>query len=166
VKSRHPKTAPSSKGWECQFCDLSFPTDSARTLHYRNGPHEYCQPCGIPFYGLHHYTAHIRSAKHVPRSMKCPFCPQKFPIASSIFSHLESGTCSSGFNREMLNEAMHRLTPKIDLYQCPKASCGMKFRSLNSLVNHVESESCGVLTFGQVQQQVRMGIENMEWEDD
>jgi hypothetical protein len=40
-------------------------------------------------------------------------------------------------------------------------SCRKEYKVLSGLVQHVESESCGVMRFGAVQNQARSGIQNM-----
>ena len=40
-------------------------------------------------------------------------------------------------------------------------SCRREYKLLSWLVQHVESESCGVMRFGMVQSQARCGIQNM-----
>ncbi|TVY34469.1 Zinc finger protein [Lachnellula subtilissima] len=48
-----------------------------------------------------------------------------------------------------------------EIYRCPKAGCGRNYKLLSALVQHVESESCGLMRFSQVQKQARHGIDNM-----
>lgn len=47
------------------------------------------------------------------------------------------------------------------LYLRPKMGCGREYKVLSRLVQHVESESCGIMRFGLVQTVARTGIENM-----
>ena len=149
-------------------------------------------------------------------SIDCPFCKRAFTTASGVVVHLESGTCTSGLNRQKINAEIQRLDrnnvitrpmltmPGYDrvetiaterswngygyqcylcrrefgqlnglnshlkspaheqkLYRCPKASCGREYKMLSGLVQHVESESCGVMRFAQVQTNARNGIQNM-----
>jgi len=158
----------------------------------------------------------MHSRIHMGSSIECPFCKRPFTVASGLVVHLESGNCSSGLNRQKINDAVRRLDrgnvitrPMITMpgyenvqtfatersyngrcyqcclcprgfatlsalnahmsspvheqamYRCPKRSCGTNFKLLSSLVQHVESETCGVMQFGQVQNQARNGIENM-----
>jgi len=74
---------------------------------------------------------------------ECYLCARQFPTLRRLNSHIES--------------PVHEQ----DLYRCPKSSCGRTFKVLSGLVQHVESESCGVMRFMQVQQQARHGIQNM-----
>lgn len=70
--------------------------------------------------------------------------------------------CSREFGTlQGLNSHMRSPVHEQAMYRCPKRSCGTTFKLLSSLVQHVESESCGVMKFGQVQQQARNGITNM-----
>jgi hypothetical protein len=70
--------------------------------------------------------------------------------------------CSKVFNQlNDLNKHLKSPAHEQNLYHCPKQSCGRQYKSLSGLVQHVESESCGVMRFTQVQQHGRNGIENM-----
>jgi len=60
-----------------------------------------------------------------------------------------------------LNQHLKSPAHERDLYHCPKNSCGRQYKLLSGLIQHVESETCGVMRFGVVQQQARNGIENM-----
>jgi len=179
----------------------------------------------------------MRSRVHMGSNIECPWCKRSFTNASGVVIHLESGNCSSGINRQVINDTVRRLDrnnvitrpmitmPGYDtietiatdrswngsyyqcclcsrgfsslhalnahsttpankpllirnrqywlrrlvrspvheqaMYRCPKKSCGINFKLLSSLVQHVESESCGVMAFSQVQQQAQNGIQNM-----
>lgn len=70
--------------------------------------------------------------------------------------------CSRDFGSlRGLNNHLRSPAHDQELYRCPKTSCGRNYKLLSGLVQHVESESCGLMRFGQVQQQARNGIENM-----
>jgi len=216
VQHVNTSAAHNEADWECSVCDRCFVSDHARTQHYINGPHPYCNPCDRVFQNQNSYNAHMHSRIHMGNSIQCPFCKRPFTVASGVVIHLESGNCSSGINRQKINEAVRNLDrnnvitrpmitmPGYDnvqtiatersfngsyyecclcprefgtlqglnahmrspvheqaMYRCPKRSCGTNFRLLSSLVQHVESESCGAMQFGQVQQQARNGIHNM-----
>lgn len=51
----------------------------------------------------------MRSSVHQGRNITCPFCKHNFVTASGLTIHLESGTCSSGLNRDSINSAIQRL---------------------------------------------------------
>ena len=44
-------------------------------------------------------------------------------------------------------------TDQQELYHCP--NCSISFKALGSLINHLESESCGAMRFDTVQRRVR-----------
>ncbi|KAM3065464.1 hypothetical protein ACMFMG_011648 [Clarireedia jacksonii] len=166
------------------------------------------------FMNSNNLMQHQHSRAHVGSSLKCPFCTSTHATASGVVIHLESGSCSSGVNRQKINAEIRRLdqnhviTNRLltypssttstatnrswngyafecylcsrqtatlgalnkhlnspaheqNLYHCPKAACGKQFKLLSGLIQHVESESCGVMRFRQVQQGARHGINNM-----
>ena len=43
------------------------------------------------------------------------------------------------------------------LYHCPNPDCGIDFKSLAGMINHLESETCGWMRFSNVQKMVRGG---------
>ncbi|EPE24819.1 C2H2 and C2HC zinc finger [Glarea lozoyensis ATCC 20868] len=202
--------------YECEFCDRDFGTEQARHQHYVAAyGHHYCGDCRRTFNSEHSLTQHMRSRTHVGTSISCPFCKGNYATASGLTIHLESGTCSSGLNRQKINTMMRQMDknnvitkPMITMpgyenasnmvatehawngdgyecylchrefdrlsglnnhmrspvheqkiYQCPGRGCGREYKALSGLVQHVESESCGVMRFGQVQAGARNGIE-------
>jgi len=74
---------------------------------------------------------------------ECYFCPREFGSLTALNQHLRS-------------PAHER-----DNYHCPKAGCNRTYKLLSGLVQHVESESCGLMTFGQTQQEAQAGIRSM-----
>ncbi|QSZ31031.1 hypothetical protein DSL72_000592 [Monilinia vaccinii-corymbosi] len=184
-------------------------------MDYSNAD-RYCEPCQRMFQSAHNLKQHQRSKIHMGSSMKCPFCPTKYPTASALIIHLESGTCRSGIDRARINAEIRRLdrnhvitTRQIEyptfsastniaserswngyyyectlcnaefvtlmrlnahlrspvhdqkMYRCPGPRCGKDFRLLSGLVQHVESESCGVMRFENVQREARGGVDRM-----
>ncbi|TVY83704.1 hypothetical protein LSUE1_G001131 [Lachnellula suecica] len=77
------------------------------------------------------------------RGYECYLCPKEFGTLQGLNAHLKSP-----FHDQ-------------EIYRCPKGGCGRNYKLLSGLVQHVESESCGLMQFGQVQRQARNGIENM-----
>jgi hypothetical protein len=47
------------------------------------------------------------------------------------------------------------------IYKCPGRGCGKQYKVLSGLVQHVESESCGLMRFTAVQSQAQNEIQNM-----
>jgi len=74
---------------------------------------------------------------------ECYLCSREFAAVNSLNSHIQSPAHEQ------------------DIYRCPKSSCGRTYKVLSGLIQHVESESCGVMRFSQVQKQARSGIEKM-----
>lgn len=77
------------------------------------------------------------------RSYRCYLCSKGFTSLKGLNSHLQSGAHEQ------------------PIYRCPKDGCARPFRMLSGLVQHVESEICGLMRFDQVQKQARNGIQNM-----
>jgi hypothetical protein len=46
-----------------------------------------------------------------------------------------------------------------NLYHCPQRSCRQDFASLATIINHLESETCGFTKFDKVQKQFNAIIE-------
>ncbi|KAJ8063419.1 hypothetical protein OCU04_008639 [Sclerotinia nivalis] len=202
--------------FECEGCDTWFWSSKAREDHHiSQHSHRYCRSCERMFMNENNLMQHQRSKIHQGFGMKCPFCPTQYPTASALIIHLESGSCPSGTNRQMINEQIRRLdrnhiitTRQIEypsssstsiatqrswngyryecglcsrefntlqglnghlnspvheqkIYRCPGPRCAREFKLLSSLVQHVESETCGLMKFSNVQNTARGGINNM-----
>ncbi|KAJ8058561.1 hypothetical protein OCU04_012739 [Sclerotinia nivalis] len=202
--------------FECEGCDSWFWSSKAREDHhiFQHGD-RYCGPCKRMFMNENNLMQHQHSKIHQGSAMECPFCPTHYPTASALTIHLESGSCTSGMNRQTINAQIRRLdrnyiitTPQIEfpsssstsiatgrswngcryecglcscefntlqglnghlsspvheqkIYRCPGFRCAREFKSLSGLVQHIESESCGVMKFSNVQNTARGGINNM-----
>lgn len=64
------------------------------------------------------------------RSYKCYFCPREFRTLPDLNKHLKSPAHEQ------------------KIYKCPK--CAVRFTLFSGLVQHVESESCGISRFREV----------------
>lgn len=74
----------------------------------------------------------------------------------------ECALCARGFNTlSALNQHLNSPAHEQRLYRCPGRGCGREFIVLSGLVQHVESESCGVMRFANVQSAARHGVEHM-----
>jgi hypothetical protein len=95
--------------------------------------------------------------------MECPFCKNTYTTASGLTIHLESGTCTSGLNRQKINDAVRQMDrhhvitrPMIQMpgysntktyatehawngsgFQC--YLCNKTFNLLHGLNNHLQS---------------------------
>ncbi|KAL7267395.1 hypothetical protein RUND412_010022 [Rhizina undulata] len=131
----------------CAFCDRSFPTAGALTLHLESNT---CRS-GITRQNLNdfvqrHDRNHIVTDRLIewngPSSTvetwatdaawngsnyECYFCNRQFRLLSALNNHLKSPAHEQ------------------KIYRCPK--CQTRFVTLSGLVQHVESESCGVAKF-------------------
>lgn len=147
---------------DCPFCKGRFATASAVVIHLESGR---C-PSGLNRHKINETIRKLDRNNIITRPMLtmpgydrvekiatdrawngrafvCYLCPRQFATLQSLNAHLKSP-----FHEE-------------EIYQCPKAGCGRNYKLLSGLVQHVESESCGLMRFGQVQSQARDGIESM-----
>lgn len=70
------------------------------------------------------------------QTWECYFCTREFHSRRGLDQHLKS--------------PVHRQS----LYHCPKRGCRQDFKTLAAAINHLESESCGYMTFDSVQRQM------------
>ncbi len=77
------------------------------------------------------------------RAYQCYLCSGQYASLRALDQHINSGTHEQ------------------NIYHCPKRSCGREYKSLSGLIQHMESESCGVMRFEQIQKGARSGIGNM-----
>ncbi|KAF7300122.1 Zinc finger protein [Mycena kentingensis (nom. inval.)] len=91
----------------CSQCRRVFKNDIGLHEHYRQSStqHHYCVSCRRLFGSANNLNAHLNSSTHQPRNIPCPGrgCSQSFINGSSLAAHLESGSCSSGANRQAVN---------------------------------------------------------------
>ncbi|KAM7196068.1 hypothetical protein V8F33_006360 [Rhypophila sp. PSN 637] len=67
---------------------------------------------------------------------RCYLCGRGFGSLSSLRAHINSPTHQQA------------------LYHCPNRRCGMEFKALASVINHLESETCGAMRFETVQRRI------------
>ncbi|KAF8204120.1 hypothetical protein BJ912DRAFT_941995 [Pholiota molesta] len=197
----------------CQSCRIVFKNDVGLKEHYRQSQrHHYCAPCDRLFNSENNLRAHLNSSVHRPKDVTCPFgCGGKFVSRAALVLHLESGSCTSGIDRNAVNRYVrqydtnnvitdparlltsgsgssnqtvqyiatsaswngngfecylchntyrslnalnqHLASPRHQdqIYLCRGPSCGQRFSVLSALVQHIESEKCGVSRFRAVQ---------------
>jgi hypothetical protein len=64
----------------------------------------YCRDCNQHFQNENNLTTHLNSSIHCPRDIDCLFrCGKSFVRHSALILHLEAGGCSSGMDRESVN---------------------------------------------------------------
>ncbi|KAF4612362.1 hypothetical protein D9613_004354 [Agrocybe pediades] len=193
----------------CSPCNKVFVNEYGLHEHYRQSPrHFWCVPCKRLFSSASNYNS-MNSATHRPKDVTCPFkCGGAFVSRSAMVLHLESGSCSSGVTRQMIDRYIrqkdtnniitdpsrmiggssqqdvtyiaserswnghgyqcclcqhefrslralnsHLASPKHQdkVYICRGPNCNLRFSVVSALVQHIESEKCGVLRFKSVQ---------------
>lgn len=146
----------------CPFCKQVYTTASGVTIHLESGVcvsglnrakindivrqldkrHVITRPMiTMPGYDFVEVTATERAWNG--SAYECYLCERDFTSLRGLDNHIKS---------PVHEQAM---------YRCPKAGCRREFKLLSGLVQHVESESCGLMRFGQVQQQAKKGVQNM-----
>jgi hypothetical protein len=90
-----------------------------------------------------HYETMATERAWNGEAYECYFCPREFASLRSLNAHM--------------NSPVHEQ----HIYKCPKAGCGRNYKLLSGLVQHVESESCGIMRFENVQKQAQNGIQVM-----
>jgi len=157
----HSKTHMSSS-IQCPFCKEDFTTASGVTIHLESGRcssgldrakindivrqldrrNIITRPM-LTMPGYDHVKTFATERAWNGYSYQCYLCTRQFSTLGGLNNHIKSPA-----------HEQH-------IYHCPKRSCGRTFKVLSGLVQHMESESCGVMRFTQVQQQARNGIQNM-----
>ncbi|GJF00401.1 C2H2-type zinc finger protein [Phanerochaete sordida] len=93
----------------CPLCNSTF--DFQQGLHEPNRQkHPYCISCKRVFETQQNLDAHLKSHLHTASAVKCPAssCGRVFISRGDLAKHWEAGTCSSGVNRNRLNDALVR----------------------------------------------------------
>jgi hypothetical protein len=148
---------------QCPFCKEGFPTASSVTIHLESGR---CSTSGLNRNKINDIVRRLDRKNVITRPMlTMPSCDERVMIATERAwkgYFYECYLCSREFGTlQGLNAHIRSPVHEQNLYRCPKGSCGREYKLLSGLVQHVESESCGVMRFVQVQKQVRGGIRNM-----
>ncbi|KAF5878845.1 putative zinc finger protein [Botrytis fragariae] len=146
---------------KCPFCPTQYPTASALIIHLESGR---C-PSGS---NRQKINAEIRrlDRDHVitTRLIEYPSSSSTNIATSRSWngSQFECALCYRGFNTlQGLNSHLKSPVHQQKMYKCPGARCGKEFIALSGLVQHVESESCGVMRFSKVQSTARGGVGRM-----
>jgi len=83
------------------------------------------------------YTATERAWNGLVQAYECYLCHRTFKRLDSLNLHL--------------NSAAHDQ----DEFCCPKKKCGRKFTVISALIQHIESEVCGLARFAQIEEHTR-----------
>ncbi|KAL2128841.1 hypothetical protein VTI74DRAFT_8573 [Chaetomium olivicolor] len=140
----------------CPFCPATYTTAAGMTHHLERGacpraPHlnrdeiyrfvRSKDPNGV--ISKHSITWHKNAPTYSATEMawngcfyECYFCEREFSSLHGLNQHL--------------NSPAHQET----LYHCPKPGCRTEFKTLGAIINHLESESCGVMCFETVQRRI------------
>ncbi|TGO48685.1 hypothetical protein BOTNAR_0464g00020 [Botryotinia narcissicola] len=146
---------------EMSSLSTQYPTVSALIVHLESGR---C-PSGS---NRERINAAIRclDKNHV---ITTPLMEYSYPSFTNIATerswngfYYECSMCHRGFNTlQGLNGHLRSPVHDQRMYRCPGPSCGREFIVLSGLVQHVESESCGVMRFANVQKSASGGIDKM-----
>ncbi len=86
---------------------------------------------------------------------ECYLCNRAFNSLNGLNQHLNSPARELSPDRELGMSDLHRVDQQ-PLYHCPNRGC-RDFKTLAGIINHLESESCGITRFAAVQR----GVTNM-----
>lgn len=129
--------------------------NSERGLHEHNRQkHPNCKSCKRVFENQNNLNAHFRSSIHKPANLYCvgKDCKRSFITEAALVLHCESGSCSSGVNRQNINPTgflcdspsseRGAVWPTLrcwngDAYEC--ILCHHEFRTLPALDSHLQS---------------------------
>ncbi|KAI1183624.1 hypothetical protein F5B17DRAFT_443299 [Nemania serpens] len=160
---------------QCSRCPASTPTEDQLKQHEIEC-HFWCSKCEREFQSYNNIKMHMNSRVHLGTSITCPCCTSSFTTATGLAHHLETGSCpkATGLNRDVV----YNLIRSVDhngliaknligwhgsttyeaserankLYHClNRGGCGKEFTTLAGVCNHLESETCGVISFQTVQ---------------
>ncbi|TLS20420.1 uncharacterized protein PpBr36_11379 [Pyricularia pennisetigena] len=88
---------------------------------------------------------------------ECYLCHRVFQKIQSLDQHLKSPvppSCGRG-DSFGLTAWTWNFVDQQSYYHCPKVTCRSEFKTLASLISHLESESCGYIRFSNVQNRVK-----------
>ncbi|KAI5856312.1 hypothetical protein BZA05DRAFT_197833 [Tricharina praecox] len=96
--------------YQCLECEQDFLSECALNSHIKNGKiHRdrfaefVCEDCDWAFPSPQLLRTHLDTQKHKPvRCMGSTHCPRRFAFPAGMISHLESGACVSGLNRQSI----------------------------------------------------------------
>ncbi|EDR16112.1 uncharacterized protein LACBIDRAFT_301873 [Laccaria bicolor S238N-H82] len=144
------KLAHANRSFKCPFCANTFKAPSAIAQHIESGCHKITR---------HQVTAAVKKLKIVPDICISRLLPSSGPPTISTYIATEqsfNGTsyecflCHKGF-RLLTSLNAHLASPAHDAdeFRCPK--CQRNFTVISALVQHIESEVCGLANMQKVQ---------------
>ncbi|KAL8662160.1 MAG: hypothetical protein Q9168_008300 [Polycauliona sp. 1 TL-2023] len=108
----HLKHEQENHWLSCDSCTYIFRTEELLQEHKDDEhPPNYCYGCKRQFQNLNNLNMHLKSSTHVGKNVKCPWCPNKFTNLTGVCLHLESGSCTSGINRQKINQYCREVDP-------------------------------------------------------
>lgn len=145
-----------AKGLDCLFCKRTFVAPSSVAMHLESGCH------GIT---RQQVTAAVHNLNIVPtisvdRSLEEP---NAVPPVILVYSATE--LAFNGFAYECylchhtfatlgsLNSHFNSAAHDDDEFKCPNVNCGSEFTLISGLIQHIESERCGLAKFTEVRDQ-------------
>jgi hypothetical protein len=147
---------------QCPFCKNSYTNASGLTIHLESGT---CSS-GLDRHKINNIVRRMDRNNVIinpNRMITMPGQDQLFATERAWNGYFyECYLCDREFNSlPALNQHLKSPAHEQHIYRCPKVSCGRQYKLLSRLVQHVESESCGVMRFARVQAQAKGGLQNM-----
>ncbi|KAK1759098.1 hypothetical protein QBC47DRAFT_293087 [Echria macrotheca] len=169
----------------CRGCDRRFGTYNSIKQHMRSRIHSgkdmgcpFCKRSFVSATGLTHHleTGSCSRARNIDRQAVYSIVRARDPrgaISKKLLTwegdsdyeatgeswngeFYECYLCHREFGKlQGLNQHLNSPAHQQSLYHCPQGGCRTDFKTLASLINHLESESCGFMRFEAVQK--RMG---------
>ncbi|KAK0189392.1 hypothetical protein F5146DRAFT_1224518 [Armillaria mellea] len=142
----------------CSMCSKKFKAPSEIAAHIESGG---CNPN----INRHHVCAaihamHISPPITITRRIEGPVDPVvHFSATERAFNGkaYECYLCHAEFSTlRSLNLHLNSLVHDANEFKCPQKRCGKKFKVVSSLIQHIESESCGLARFATVQMEAMM----------
>ncbi|TBU45967.1 hypothetical protein BD309DRAFT_955099 [Dichomitus squalens] len=97
--------------YKCPGCHLVYRDRKSMLAHCEEEHADrWCIPCKRMFINANNLRQHQRSAIHQPATIRCPMkgCGKLFISTSHLVLHLESGTCTSGMTRKMIDDLVSK----------------------------------------------------------
>jgi hypothetical protein len=145
----------------CPFCNGHFATASGLTIHLESGS---CSS-GLDRHKINNLIRHMDKKNVITKPL---LAMPGYESASDMVATnqawngyaFECYFCHREFHSlDALNKHIRSPIHEQKIYRCPGRGCGREYKLLSGLVQHVESESCGIMRFSQVQAGAKNGIQ-------